>query len=213
MLVAACHAELAATSSPSTGPDAGHQAPPVDARSPDAAIDAVTVAADNACGVPDPQGELGTLSGLALVAPQSPTTNAAPWIYAIGAPSPESAQQMVADWAYVELWDGYGAFTGASAHPGTFPITGDETSYDTCGICVFTLANDGNGSIGSAAHLLLATSGTVIVHAVGATSGSPLQVEVQGATFQEIDPISYAPVMTSSCPSQVSHVALDGVVQ
>lgn len=40
----------------------------------------------------------------------------------------------------IQLWAGFGALTNGFAN-GTYPITGDETQFATCGVCVFLNTN------------------------------------------------------------------------
>jgi hypothetical protein len=40
------------------------------------------------------------------------------------------------DVLYIDLYQDYGAFTGSDIHTGQFTISGDETTYSTCGVCV-----------------------------------------------------------------------------
>jgi len=210
-LLAACSARLGGPRPSATSPDAGAGAQLADAAAGDAALpDAVQVARDNACGVAEMQGDLGTVSATAIVAAQVP--GQAPLIYSLSGATPATAKQPLADWSYVELWDGYGVFSAGTAQAGTFAITGDETAYSTCGVCLFTLADDADGTLANAAHLLFATSGTVIVHSVGATVGAPLEIEVQDATFDEVDPTTFASLGVNSCPSPLQHVDLTGTV-
>jgi hypothetical protein len=74
------------------------------------------------------------------------------------------------------------------------------------------LADDPTGAFANASHVLLATSGTVVVTSVGTSAGTPVQVEIQNASFEEIDRMTYAAITTSSCPSPLAHALLDGTV-
>jgi hypothetical protein len=40
------------------------------------------------------------------------------------------------DLLYLDLYEGFGAFEDGQIVTGTFPITGDDTAYSTCGACV-----------------------------------------------------------------------------
>jgi hypothetical protein len=183
------------------GPDADEGPGPVPT-----ADAAPTVAADNACGVAATQGDVGSLVAFAAVANQGDTDRL---VYSLAAPTPATAGEAAPDVLYLELWDGYGAFRDGSVQPGTYMIAGEETSYATCGVCVFTLADlvSDNGP----ARILQATAGIAIVHAVGAAPGATVAVEVQDVVFQEVDAQEFQPV-GSSCPSPLAHGRLDGVL-
>ena len=182
-------------------------------RNPDGAVpntpDAPPMIADNACGVASDQGDLGMLSGTAGSQTQSSTT--AQRVSFVEAVSPLTAAQATPDVVHVELWDGYGAFTGTAAHAGTFTIAGDETDYDTCGVCVLMLADVTNNT---PTKLLLATSGTVTITAVGTATGQTTEATVTNASFVEISQQNndWQPVVGSNCPSPIAHVELSGTL-
>jgi len=175
---------------------------------PDAApAGPIDAAPDNACGVASTQGDLGTITAAGSVTSQGQQGLN---IYSLIAATPDTAADPAPDAIYIELWDNYGAFLNGTARTGTFPISGDELSYQTCGVCVFTLADvdPNNGPT----HLLLATGGSVTVNAVSTTLGGALSVQVQGVAFQEVDAQNFQPVPGSSCTSPVSNARLDGTV-
>ena len=172
---------------------------------PDAAADAAPIVVDNACGVATDQGDVGTLAADARVRNQGSTSRK---IYRLGAPTPRTENDPRPDVIFIELWENFGAFAGTTAHPGTFPIAGPELDYQTCGVCVFTLADvdDDNG----ATRILFATAGQVTVNAVGPAAGTAVSVEVESVVFQEVDQ-EFQPV-GSNCPSPLQHGQLDGVI-
>jgi hypothetical protein len=183
------------------------------ARNPDAAVDgtpdAPPMVADNACGVASDQGDLGMLAGAAGSQTQSSTTTQR--VSFVDAVSPLTRDSATPDVVYVELWDGYGPFTGTAAQPGTFTIAGDDTDYDTCGVCVLMLADVANNT---PTKLLLATSGTVTITSVGTATGQTTEATVTNASFVEISQVNndYQPVVGSDCPSPISHVELRGTL-
>lgn len=209
VLLAGCEARLGggAGSVDVDGPDAGtivvSDAPPL--------LDALPmVVADNACGVASTLGDLGLLAGIAGSVVQSGTT--ADRISWVQAPLPGTAMQATPDLLMVELWDGFGVFGGGVARAGTFTLTGAETDYDTCGVCVLLAANVANNT---PAKLLLATSGTVTITSVGSAIGQTTRATLDNATFVEIvlDPnTGYEPVSGSSCPSPLSRGELSGTL-
>jgi hypothetical protein len=177
---------------------------------PDAAPDAVAVAPDNACGVASSYGALGDIRGEAGSDLQDPAvTERVGFVFA---PTPDTAMQDAPDFLIVELWDGYGPFAGGAARTGTFQITGEDTDYDTCGVCVRLLANFVNDA---AAKELLATSGTVTVTSVATATGQTMQVSLSNVSFVEISfdaTAGYQTVAGSTCPSPITSVGLTGTI-
>jgi hypothetical protein len=208
LVLVGCAARLGGGTSDEGGglsPDAAVVKQPDAAQQPDAP----SVAVDNACGVASMQGDLGSLTGPAGVATQGTTTQK---VYFVGAPTSLTASQATPDVLQVELWDGYGVFAGGAAQTGTFTISGDETDYDTCGVCVLMLANVANNT---PAKLLAATSGTVTVTSIGSAAGQTTQVTVSNASFVEIVSVTdqgYQAVTTSNCPSPISNAGLSGTI-
>ena len=202
-VLVACGAELG-PSAVDVRPDAA-AGPHADAASGHA--DA-PMAADNECGIAANQGDLGTMTGAAGARAQSDTTTAQ--TYFVAAPTSLSAMQAIPDIINVELWDGYGAFANTTAHTGTFTISGDETDYDTCGVCVLMAANLVNDT---PARLLLATAGTVTVTSIATAAGQTTEVEVANASFVEITYVQdqgYQTVTGSSCASPIMHGVVRG---
>lgn len=167
------------------------------------------VVADNACGVAADHGDLGSISGQAGSALQEGSTTLR--VGSLAAVIPRTDAQGAPDLIVVELWDDFGIFAGGAVRTGTFQLTGSETSYDTCGICVLQLANYANDT---AAKLLLATSGTVTVTSVATAAGQTMQLSVSNASFVEIasTDTGYQTVAGSSCPSPISNVGLTGTL-
>jgi hypothetical protein len=185
------------------------------ARQPDAAMqqqqpDAATpVVMDNACGVAQTQGDLGTLTGFAGTQLQEgSTTNRIRWV---GSETAATASQATPDIVMIELWDTYGAFNGAAARTGTFTLTGADLDYDTCGICVLMLANVANNT---PSKTMLATSGTVTITSVGTTAGQMTQAKLTNASFVEIAVVNNDTVSVagSNCTSPISNVELRGTL-
>jgi hypothetical protein len=209
IVLAACGARIG-DDDPDLRPDA-HQLrnPDAAAEPPDAPPDAVALAMDNACGVAASFGDLGTLTGDAGAQLQDGSTTQR--VRFVAAPTPTTAMQATPDLVQLELWDNYGVFDGGTAHTGTFTLSGAETDYDTCGVCVLLLANVANDT---PAKMLLATSGTVTITSVGTTAGQMTQATINNATFGEISFVAnegYEPV-TSNCPSPLSHADLRGTL-
>ncbi len=71
------------------------------------------------------------------------------------------------DFIRLELFGGFGAIAGGIA-PGTYSITGDDTNYATCGVCLRLFGDASQTS----ADDYFATSGTVVLTTVSSGSGS-----------------------------------------
>ncbi|MGC4116555.1 MAG: PPC domain-containing protein [Myxococcales bacterium] len=95
---------------------------------------------------------------------------------------PLPASDGTADFLRVELYAGAGVFSGGFA-PGTYQLTGDETNYATCGLCVRILA-DVDDSTGDVGAFYMATGGTVELTAVGAAG---FTAKLTNVTFVHVD--------------------------
>jgi hypothetical protein len=81
----------------------------------------------------------------------------------------------------LQLYNGYGVFTNGVA-PGTYHLTGAETSLASCGLCVFVLT-DVDPSGGSGVDAYFATGGTVNITSVTPT----LKATLTGLTFTHVN--------------------------
>ncbi|MGI5863257.1 MAG: hypothetical protein ACOX6T_14545 [Myxococcales bacterium] len=79
----------------------------------------------------------------------------------------------------ITLYSGYGIFASGIA-PGTYPLTGDELNYATCGICILGFSDIGED--GYATDLYFQTGGTVTISSV---SGQ-FQATLSNVTFQSV---------------------------
>lgn len=212
MLLVGCSAQLGSGGSGGAGGKADEDEVGPDAAVilPDASPDAVPVAPDNACLVASSYGTIGDVRGKAVSELQDSTsTLRVSWVEA---PTPATAMQEKPDVLVVEMWDDFGVFAGGPAKTGTFQITGDETDYDTCGICVLLLANTVDDT---QEKILFATSGTVTVTSIATAAGQTTQVSLTDASFVEISydaTNGYQTVATSSCPSPIDSVDLSGTI-
>jgi hypothetical protein len=83
----------------------------------------------------------------------------------------------------LELYSGTATFGGGDPQPGTYPLTGDELQFQTCGVCVLLYANDMAGpGFPDPDKAYMATGGTVVLDTVGATLAGSLS----NVTFQEV---------------------------
>ena len=80
----------------------------------------------------------------------------------------------------VELYDDYGLFAATGFRTGTFPLTGTEAQYSTCGLCVLVHEPDAQGVTTAK---FLATGGTVTL----ASFSGRLTGTVTNLTLQHVD--------------------------
>lgn len=110
----------------------------------------------------------------------------------------------------LELYKGFGVFTGGEIVPGTYALTGDELNYSTCGVCPRIFANVDTTS-GMPTQQFYVTGGSVTVTAINPNltfTVSDLQyVEV---TIDETTFVS-TPV-ENGCTSSITSLSFDAVV-
>src|SRR5262249_52916122 len=106
----------------------------------------------------------------------------------------------------LELWDNTGAFAGGLVHTGTFQISGVETDYNTCGVCIRGIGDKG----ATDAKEYFGTSGTVNVTAVG-SNGAPISATISNVGFVEIDANMHKPV-AGGCMAHLANTAVSGTV-
>lgn len=87
----------------------------------------------------------------------------------------------------IELWDGYGAFAGATARTGSFAIGGDDASAASCGVCAYVEKS-------SASLTMFAVGGNVEVTELG----SSLAATLEDLELVQIDPAT-SQVPTDAC--------------
>jgi hypothetical protein len=110
----------------------------------------------------------------------------------------------------VQLYPGFGVFSGGAIAPGTYELTGGETQYETCGACVLVYTNfDGMNTQGTP---YLATAGTLTI-----TSVSPnLAGTLSNLTFQSVTILDAAPYTSTpagdGCTASITSLAFDAPV-
>jgi hypothetical protein len=147
-----------------------------------------------------PDGDLGAVGEL-----QNQTTLQLP----IDAKQPDGPQQRFLfgefstdDSFTIVLFDGRGAFTDGSAAPGTYPLGGEETSLNTCGICMrFCIITD------QAEFTLVPTSGELVVDEVdGRMAGSATDMVVQELSLETGD------LVDGGCTASAESVSFDAPI-
>jgi hypothetical protein len=116
------------------------------------------------------------------------------------------------DMLIVELYDGFGAFEGGDVTTGVFPLTGEETVTESCGVCVYLYADASlvDGTPVDREKDYIATAGTVTIDSIaGNLTGSIADLELT-----EIDPnsIEGAP-LEGGCTSGSASVTFDALIQ
>lgn len=125
---------------------------------------------------------------------------------------------------FVEMWDGYGAFSGGTYNDGNFPKTitlqGDDTTLVGCGMCVYVLANaqvDANNNL-TFDKAYIATGGTVTITSAGARANDKVTGQYTGSlsnvTFGEIDESTDdGSALSGGCTSGVATATWDVNIQ
>jgi hypothetical protein len=161
------------------GGDDGDGVTPVgDATGPDAPTDARVIDAPVVCTVSTEDfGDAGALTpSLCIQDPGDDATTENDDVIVMRAPL-EAGTPF--DELELQLWAGYGALENGFAS-GTYPITGDELRYSTCGVCVFLSTDRTDES--TYVDDYFATGGTVTLTSVdGVLTGS-----VSGLTFEHV---------------------------
>jgi hypothetical protein len=115
------------------------------------------------------------------------------------------------DQVVIQLYRGFSVFTTGAIQPGTYPITGDELNYASCGVCVRIFADRALGG-GRPLQDMMATGGTLVVTEVGTAGSGVFRAELQDASFEHvrIDSMSFesSPV-NDGCVTEISHLAAD----
>jgi hypothetical protein len=109
----------------------------------------------------------------------------------------------------VELLGGYGVFADAIA-TGTYELTGDEQSWETCGLCV-TLYYQLDESTWEANQYYMPTSGTVELTSVnGRITGTVSSLSLRHVAI-DWDTFVTTP-LNDGCTVQITSVAFDGEI-
>jgi hypothetical protein len=97
----------------------------------------------------------------------------------------------------VELWAEAGSVFAAGIKTGTFPLTGNEATYDTCGACVM---------IESAELDYIATGGTLKLTSIaGKLTGSLENVTLEGFEYDNADNLVARP----DCMATIARATFD----
>jgi len=126
-------------------------------------------------------------------------------IYQLSATLPADATARIK----IELWDGYGAFAGGTAHTGTFQLGGSDASAATCGVCAY-VTRGSSSETQSDYVALLAVAGTIDVTQLGGVGGT---VMANGTNLElaQIDPTTSMAV-ADGCTTMVEQASLTGTL-
>jgi hypothetical protein len=114
------------------------------------------------------------------------------------------------DAVQLELYQGFGAFGSGDIKNGTYQITGEETNYATCGVCVriFTdIVSDGSGGASSTDDYF-ATGGTVTLTSVSGNTFSGTLSNV-AMTHVTIDPQTFNSTPVGDCNSNIANATMN----
>lgn len=123
-----------------------------------------------------------------------------------------------ADLLFVELWDGFGAFSGGQIGTGDFTIEGDEANLADCGICIYALGDavSANGQVNYAKQYI-ATSGTITVEAAGTRAGNDITGNftgsISGLTLVELNPDMSGGPLSGGCETAIQSVSWDAPIE
>jgi hypothetical protein len=105
----------------------------------------------------------------------------------------------------LQLWDERGAFVGP-AEPGTYTIGGEETNFNTCGVCATVLGNI--VPMQGARQFYIAQSGTITIDSISPTfSGS-----ITGLTLQEFD-LNTGAAIADGCTTVIDNASFSAELQ
>jgi hypothetical protein len=153
--------------------------------------------ADAGIVIPCPDGRLGVVGEVG-----SPQAFQLP----LDAKQPDGPQQRyllgevgTEDTFTLVLLDGRGAFTGASAAPGTYPLGGEEASLSNCGICMrFCIFTD------EAELTLVPTSGSLVLDEVETSmTGSATDMVLQELSLETGE------LVEGGCTASATSVSFD----
>jgi hypothetical protein len=104
-------------------------------------------------------------------------------------------QDSTPDFISLELWKGYGPFGDTTNPtdivPGTYTISGDETQYATCGVCILVLTDFDPNTMMVAGTPYLASSGSVTITSVSPNiTGTFSNLVFQHVEINEMDATS-----------------------
>ncbi len=197
LLVSACTVAAPDEEDPTSGDDGSATPTPDPDPDPDPAPDP-----DPDPGATDdcPPDDIGTVDSLkdpsATIEHQDPADESTPAVRLLhGLIDPYSELDL-------GLWEGWGAFAGAAAAPGDYPIAGDDADPASCGLCIEVWVTRDESE-----HRMVATGGGVSIESVdGRLTGSATDVVLE--EFDDDD----QPV-AAGCRSRIDRLVFDAALE
>lgn len=173
---------ILATSLAACGGDDGGNVTPIDAKRIDSSGDIDAPAA--ACQISSPNfGMLSTTMATFRRRPQD-SMNPNPNVYFIGL-GVALEQATPPDALFIQIWPGYGGVPAGEIVPGTYQLTGDNSSLANCGACVQISSNFVNGTGGDQDYM--PTAGTLTINSVNPTVPGTIDMTLTGVMMQHVD--------------------------
>ncbi len=162
---------------------------------------------DGLCAVDPTYGDVGTVPyELSLAVRRDDDTGAAKSITYIAALNGDQDQVVI------QLYRGFSVFTGKSIEAGTYPITGDELNYASCGVCVRIFADRALIGGGHPLQDMMATGGTLVVSEVGTGGSGAFKATLMNASFEhvQIDATSFESTpVGDGCETRINRLSAD----
>jgi hypothetical protein len=155
------------------------------------AIDAVP----RSCTVVSDLGQLGARDG-------TPAASGAVGSRILSVSMTVASDAVTRDVVFVQLKGGKGAFAGGDPMPGTYPLTGAELDYNTCGVCV-TVIGDLVAGQGPTQFYFQRSGSVTVTSTAGSLVGS-----LSGVEFLELD-LGTEQVIRDGCETQVGGLSFD----
>jgi hypothetical protein len=152
-------------------------------------------APERACTVVTDLGELGARDG-------TPAASGTTGNRILSVSMTVASDAATRDVVFVQLKGGKGAFAGRDPAPGTYPLSGAELDYNTCGVCVTVIGDIVAGQ--GPTQFYFQRAGTVTI-----TQTSPRLVgSVAGMEFLELD-LTTEELIRDGCETAVGGLSFD----
>ncbi len=175
----------------------------------------VVVDAPSTCNISSQDfGDLGTVANALSTYNPGMAANglpAAPYIFLGAALSAATEPDVV----FVEFYSGFAPFGTEAAPtplvPGTYPLTGDQLQYSSCGVCVSAAAKVAQSSNGGD---FMATGGSVKVTTAGTAVGGTLAIELSNVTFEQVTfDMGVSTPVGNACNTKIIKLVYSGTME
>jgi hypothetical protein len=161
-------------------------------------------------------GAKGALTGGATYDPGTPMTAGDPAFPAVRMRAPMSAGAKP-DIVIVELLAGFAPWgTGTAPLPpkaGTYPLTGPQLNYETCGTCVRARAAVESGTVDGGDFFV--TGGTLVITEVGTKVGDKFTMELKDVGFEQVtyaDMTFHSTPLGNNCKTKLTSATFTGTM-